>query len=321
MNSESTLVKVTDPSTIKIGYDRENDTLILDGSTYAKWQSCRRHGIFKTALKRRPVGKTAALDFGSALHEMEHAYRSTGTADVMAIAERYNLVNTDDHRNVVMLQFFYDEIQKRYPFGNDYRTIVADNGTPVLEGPFLLPLSNDGTILWAGRIDRAILFPDGSPAILDHKTSSEDSAQFWGQFDFDCSQYGYVWALQTLLGRPVDRFCIRAYFTRKSHVNKEAIRDQTYIVDPRRLAEWHSNLVIRCRSIKNTLEWLAKTQPSEYLTEVLRPAHSNWHACFAHKYGACPFTKVCLQPDLTSQATVLFSGQYELDEWSPFNTI
>lgn len=307
-------METKNPNTI-YGYDLETGVLGIDGSAVRNYLACPRRFLLSFHNRRVLAATKPALDFGSALHEMEHD-RIKGCLNLDRIIEKYHLDTVDDHRNADMLRRFNKKVEEQFP--NDFPTLMAD-GVPVVEGSFAVPLNE--RVIWLGRIDRGIVLRDGSPAILDHKTSSRDEASFWNQFEFDLSQFGYLWAAGQAYGKLIDRFVIRAYFTRKSDSPKAKgieIKEMDFVVDHRRLEQWKTFISSVTARIIEDLENVMDLGESEsYSNEC----NANWASCYAHKYGPCPYVSICRQPDLYGRQTLLEGAQFKRNDWNPLEEV
>lgn len=257
-------------------------TRFIDGSGLTEFSKCPRSWYIKNVLRLVPDTKNPALDFGSALHKAVETFHKTGDVDIDKIVEEYGLADTQDHRNAAMLADAVEEYKTLKEL--HFKTFVLD-GRPVVENSFAIPL---GDVIWCGRIDRIIELPNGNAAVLDLKTSSADSSQFWNEFEVSISQTGYLWAASQALNMDVTSLVIVAFFTRKTRTpSRWGYR--IFLRDKWQFEEWKTFVQAQSVRIRQVAESGAES--------VIQSAKfANFASCYSHKFGPCTFCNICRMP-------------------------
>jgi len=280
-----------------------------DASALGDWLKCPRRWYIKHVLRRTPSGRTPALDFGTAWHQVMETHHQgvvpVTPEQLISIGRANGLTETQDHRNQLMLEDAYAVFLKldRIP----YPPYLVD-GKPIIEGAFALPL--DDSTMYCGRIDRIVALTNGKPAVEDYKTSSANSAQFWGEFEASVAQTGYLWAATQARGELVDTFIIQGLFTLKSGITPKQLEERIFIRDYRVFDEWKAMVLSNTRR----MAVLSRFGTTEVLT---CGECCNRDACYSHKYGPCPFVAVCNMADPEARLPLLSGLGFTDYTWSP----
>jgi hypothetical protein len=137
---------------------------------------------------------------------------------------------------------------------------------------------------------------------MDHKTSS--MATNMDEFVISHQFYGYRWAVETMLQRPVDGVVINRMVCRKpTKTGIPYTLERRYIQTSRfLLEEWKQD----CLHI--IADFIESARRGYF------PKHTQW--CVG-KFGVCPFFKVCGLDGNEQRAMVLQSGEFVDNTWSP----
>lgn len=295
-----------------MGFDAAG-RLWLDGSSLTDFLHCSRRWFIKHVLRRTTTGTSPALDFGSAWHRVMELHNKHGRLDsaaIAAVAADFHLIDTEDHRNFPMLDAAYTKwLSLEHA---DFQPYLVD-GKPVIEGAFSFPLTD--SIMWCGKIDRLVQLANGKPAVIDYKTSSADSQQFWGAFEADLAQTGYLWAATQAMGTMVDTFIIQAHFTYKVPRAADVMfKERIYIRDHRVFTEWREMICHAAATMSDLYSVAADFSAEDVLCNG---AHANRAACYAHKYGPCPYISICNMPDPAARRPILNGLGFQDYRWSP----
>lgn len=241
----------------------------------------------------------------------------------------------DEYRNYDRMIDLIRNYGTTYPI-EPFTIITLPNGHPAIEVPFALPLgtipvhtelliqdmvrdSNGhlvpvGTprvqnldqikVLWTGKIDMIYSMSD-SLYILDHKSSS--IATNMVEFEISHQFYGYTWATETLLNKPVSGICINRVVVRKPSRTGIPFTFERKLIPVSRglLIEWQHDILNIIAS------YLSMSIAGHF------PKHTSW--C-AGKFGTCPFHKVCTLDTPEQREILLTSGEFAPNTWSPLST-
>jgi hypothetical protein len=297
---------------------------LIDNSSLEVFNSCARSAQFKLVNKKIPAGRRSPLEFGKAAHNaLELRYSAGGgqindfmRQEVIAKGVRYLQVDSvpepDDWRNADQMRNLLTQYLKTYevePF--DILAVEKPFSLPLCEIPIDLPDPQTGKqvktirVYWTGKIDIVAENFRKSAFVLDHKTTSMLGATFWKQFELSNQMMGYCWAATQIYERPVYSVMINVLGSRKPTKTGKGIEldrnSYHYRVD--QIESWKVN---------------TETLVADFLSHYFRsyfPMQTMW--CVG-KYGTCPYHDVCSLP-LPQQPTILNSGMYETDTWSPLN--
>jgi PD-(D/E)XK nuclease superfamily len=176
------------------------------------------------------------------------------------------------------------------------KTLILANGKPAVELSFQLDIGND--LVLCGHLDRLVNFA-GENYVLDHKTSSSTITNYYfEQYSPDNQMSLYTLAAQSIYKVPakgvmIDAVQIAVGFSKTT-------RGFTYRT-PTELQEWldETRLII---------EDIHRDVNRGYFVH-------NDKSC--HKYGGCPFRKVC-GSDPSVRPAILRS-EYVVKKWNPLS--
>jgi hypothetical protein len=240
----------------------------------------------------------------------------------------------DEYRNFDRMIDLIQTYGQQYPF-EPFDIVRLPDGRPFVEFPFSLPLGEldlggprdflvqdmvhnsegelikRGTpypktisvlkIMWMGRIDLVYTYSN-NVYIMDHKSSS--MATNMAEFEIAHQFYGYKWAVETILQRPVVGVTINRIVVRKPS------RTGTAFTCERKLIAFQEGLANEWRT--DMLHIV-----SDFVMMVQRsymPKHTAW--CVG-KFGTCQFHKVCSLDSREQREVMLESGEFEDNTWSP----
>jgi hypothetical protein len=187
------------------------------------------------------------------------------------------------------------------------QTVILDNGLPAVELSFKMELewgpdengqleTKDQPYLLCGHLDRVVNFAGGT-YVMDRKTSSSTiSNNYFDQYDPDNQMSLYTMAAKVIYKTPVkgviiDAVQIAVGFSRFS-------RGFTYRTDSQ-IEEW----------LNDTKHWFELAE--SYATEGYWPMNDK--SC--HKYGGCPFRKVCSKSPEVRQK--FLDSDFTISPWNP----
>jgi PD-(D/E)XK nuclease superfamily len=181
--------------------------------------------------------------------------------------------------------------------GDPCKTIILHNGKPAVELSFQLDIGND--LVLCGHLDRLVSFA-GENYILDHKTSSSTITNYYfEQYKPDNQMSLYTLAAQSIYKVPakgvmIDAVQIAVGFSRTT-------RGFTY------------------RTPAELEEWLNETRL--IIEDIHRDARRGYFAHndkSCHKYGGCPFRKVCGSDPSVREA--ILKSEYNVKPWNPLQS-
>jgi len=299
--------------------------LVIDNTTLESFLTCARKGFLQRIRRRLPDKPRPALDFGSAVHKaLEYRYTVAGNTDPSAEvkSEMIRLAKEElltkgipmDYRNEDYLEHVITSYNANY--GDEpFDIIRTANDVPLVEAPFAIEigvvhhshpnLPNPLRVIWTGKIDMCIVWPNASKATFDHKTSAMSGAYYFQEYSLSQPQIGYVYAARQQLDPTIDRFVINALFCRKpaasGKINLEFQREQIYVTDEM-IEEWK----------QNTLNAIGVI-----IEQDLRGYPASFKSCIS-KYGPCQYFDLCTV-SRGQREQVLSSNVYIDDKWSPLS--
>ena len=181
-----------------------------------------------------------------------------------------------------------------FGLGDPCETVILASGKPAVELSFQIDLG-DGLVL-CGHLDRLVTFA-GDSFVLDHKTSSSTVTNYYfEQFKPDNQMSLYTLAAKAIFQVPakgvmIDAVQIAVGFSRTT-------RGFTY------------------RTPVELEEWLEETRM--IIKDIHRDVNRGYFphndkSC--HKYGGCPFRKVCGSDPSVREA--ILKSEYNVRPWNP----
>ena len=178
--------------------------------------------------------------------------------------------------------------------GDPCQTVILANGKPAVELSFQLDMGY-GLVL-CGHLDRLVNFA-GESYVLDHKTSSSTiSNYYFDQFKPDNQMSLYTLAAQAIFKVPAKGVMIDAVQVAVGF--SKTTRGFTYRT-PQELEEWLEETRMIIKDIHRDVE-------RDYFPH-------NDKSC--HKYGGCPFRKVCGSDPSVREA--ILKSEYNVRHWNP----
>ena len=171
----------------------------LTNSSRNLYQECPRKFVYMHEMGIRPNKEASALAFGTAIHKLLEAHFMGAQKDlVLKLLDSLNLSPID---NVKARELFLGYVAK-WPL---LQTVAT-------EQEFSLPLLNPDssgasrTFELAGKIDAIIALEDGTHAIVEHKTTSDNigdpACDYWRRLSIDSQISGYFIGAERLGFRP-----------------------------------------------------------------------------------------------------------------------
>lgn len=305
----------------------------VDNTNKELFECCARAAEYYTIQRRERSGSKSALDFGGVIHEalvprklmmngdwndLEHgSHLDWQTAQEKIILKAYTdkPVGLDEWRTPDRALQAIQLYNKTYPIDAEPFKILPRT----VEMPFKIKLGeadldslvqiHTGSIhvkkvivYWTGKIDALVDY--GSLLVMDHKTTSVISQQYYDDFIISSQMLGYTWASRKL-GYDVKGLLLDVLGLRrpsKSGTPNEFQR-QRYFYSDEHLAEWE----------KDTFT---------HITDFLEHACRNYFAkstkwCHG-KFGECQYWDACTAlPE--QRKSILDSELYQPVTWSPLN--
>lgn len=308
--------------------------LYLDNSFMEGLTTCPRAVQYSRINKRIKASRSAALNFGSAIHlALEHRYKTYANIqpDPLLLEQQIEVLQKHfadnppeegDYRHLNWAIEIIRRYNDRYAI-EQFQLLQNEKGEVLVELPFALPLFTGEClgqkipVIYTGRIDLPIHI-DGQLFVLDHKTTSMLGSQFSLGVQMSAQQRGYAWAMQQLTQEEVRGYVINAirvkeppaYLTdpdskRKGKLTAETwwqeslVRERVYIL-PGMLDEWKRNTIALVNELFHHLS-------SDYM-----PMKTAW----CNKYGACQYCEVC-QLGQDDRGIMLSSGLFADNHWDP----
>jgi hypothetical protein len=309
-----------------------NKILAVDNTILSSWRACPRKWHYRHKLHLTKESVSPALSFGAAVHAgLAHwakvDYDVTKKDECLAIAlggmppqtvEREKEWRTPEKLVDVLEQYFAQPNQLPPLLLGGQKIIEADFALPLLkegENPNglrdLMNLTGYQDILYTGLIDFATVY-QGGEYLVDHKTFSKIEGRkeeggkrfpsyFWKLFKPHAATTGYLWALQTLLGRKLTGVMINGIGSNQYGI---CFGRQTYSYTPVEIEEWRLSTIHQCGK-------LLASQLNGNATEQF-----NTDACFS--YGSsCQFLDLCSSPPSVREG---MQALYREEEWNPLTT-
>ena len=318
----------------------------MDNSNLSTISTCPRSAFYKLILKRRKVKNRAALFFGGVIHKAlevrdleQEVLISQEVEDKMIqkMMEEYEDTEMEmgEYRTLDYAIKTVKQYNKTYKF-DALTAIQLPSGQIAVELPFALhvgnievqreilisdPDINEGAptmkyfdhikIVFTGKIDRVVR-KNGGLFLLDHKTTSMGGPTFFQEFYTSLQFKGYKWALEQIIGEPVQGVIINGLVCRpplkSGDINFTFDRDTIYL-DDTVIEEWQNSFMI---TVQEFFQYIFNQEGYD-TQEQSFPMRTNW--CSA-KYGLCEYYDVCQLPVL-QRGGMIMGGLYEPHAWSP----
>lgn len=186
-----------------ITYDREKGILFCDNTILSTFATCPLKAMISYGLDRKLQTDTNAnLEVGRAIHKaLEHYYLLDAPKVCLEVLrQEYEVWATthlfDDKRlswaniELVFKSWMDKNPQDRLPF-----RVSPEN----IEVAFGVPLNEDGSIIFTGRIDLLAHARHGSSLFaIDHKTTGQLDVRKKHEYSMTSQMTGYQWALQQM---------------------------------------------------------------------------------------------------------------------------
>jgi len=319
-----------------------SDTFLVDNSMLEFITTCPYLAYQSIVRRRRPAGDSPPLRFGAFIHNaLAYRYANEHDSELDHPIERRMLDILSDNFRATPCELegwrSYDNAVKVIRAYNTFYPkedfFVAENvatHAPYVEQPFAVDthqIIRGRRIIYTGKIDLKVVFPDHTKYTLDHKTSSVLGDTFWSDQQMTGQHRGYVWADRECTGEECTGYIVNALGCKESLANAvfdenlgqlipgltnsgraskatpvEFARQRFFTaVPPGQIDEWYENM-------------LAQVDMFLYCVEKNSfPRHTR-HCIY--KYGPCQFYNVCSLPK-ESRENALMSGAYAENTWTP----
>ncbi len=277
----------------------ENRT--FDNSMIVEYQRCQRKFYWHYLRGYTTIEKSAALVFGSSIHEAlasyyrgdDHTKATMAYMDEM-IKSGHVLPDGEDAETVAKTGVIKggDEEHRTISFGiellNDYFEKY-----PIKSEPFKVKQVEIGFALdlpsidanYGGKIDLRVDSPFGHD-IIDHKTARSMGQSFFDEFNPNGQLPGYIWGVREMYGE-CDGAWVNAIQTAKTKRNMER---QRFSYSDFSINEWLMDVEHLAESILMKAEgWYKGGDPDELLSIAFIKTRS---ACMT--YGHCDYRPLCL---------------------------
>lgn len=296
--------------------------LEVDNTSKELFETCARAAEYYSVVRRTLRADRPSLNFGSVIHKAlvprklnEENWQEKQEKVIIDYYKTYT-PPIDEWRTADRALDAIKHYNKAYPLDKEPFKVIE--GT--VELPFKIKLgeadlnasvtTHAGTffvkkviIYWTGKIDGIVDY-SGSILILDHKTTSILSANFYDDFVLSSQMHGYTWAGRHL-GYNVTGLLLDVLALRKPSRTgtPTEFQRQRYFYTEELLQEWE----------RDTFTLI--TDFLEHLCRAYFPKSPKW--CFG-KYGRCQYWDVCSQIPAQREA-MLLSDLYQPVTWSPLN--
>jgi hypothetical protein len=312
----------------------QDGALLVDNTMLEIIAECWAKVKWNRLYKRIQHKGMAAPDFGSVMHEVLN-YRYSTVKDKPVTPEVFQ------QQSALLSKWFSDhpvdeferrnenlaiELLKKY--NQKYQTepfnVLQDKeGKIVAEYPFAIPLYTARfkmaplPVIFTGKIDLPVLWEGSKLIVIDHKTDSMyfGPQRFCEELRVSNQFRGYAWAFEKASGQKVDGFCINGIPTKEPPAkpkqgldnwwNDWLVRELVYLdTQPSWREEWFSSTV----DTVDSFLW-------HYERESFPATGRFVRACT--KYGGCHYLDVCGQASEEAKLTMLESGIFVDNLWSP----
>lgn len=163
----------------------------LTNSMRSKFNACHRAFKLNYEDLRRPINKSEALNFGTAMHKLLEAYWSGKPHDFDIDAINIE----DEYMRKTIIALYGGYIEKWYE--EDYKKFETIGVEVGFEAPLMNPETGGVSKTWqlAGKIDAiAKEKSTGKILIVEHKTTSQDigtGSDYWKKLPIDGQVSGY----------------------------------------------------------------------------------------------------------------------------------
>jgi hypothetical protein len=250
-----------------------------DNSALSLFSRCPRLYQLSHLEKVAPLGRSAALDFGSLIHlGLEHYYKAlkdgaslteAATAGIMKMKDTEFIDPLDDYRTKHRALLTFADYVAHYEDDKQWTILMT-------EGPF--EVTDENGFSWGGKMDLVVKWL-GRYWIVDHKTTSRGGATFYDSFFPDPATVGYAWAASRLVGQPVTGVIINRILVHKERKKPElTFERRPFNYQPWHFSEWYAAQLDKMHDITRAHE-----------RGYFRP---NWEACVG-KYGRCAMYDLC----------------------------
>jgi len=164
-------------------------------SAIATFRNCRqKYKPRYLDLLEKDLEAPAALWIGSLVHDcLEMYHRGQPLGEVLDFIQDKRVAS--DSKNWIQCAAIMTAYARKYPQEDEFKIIALEDE---FCGPLINPTTGHSstTMELAGKVDGLIQYPDGSHAIFEHKTTSEDLEKYtkrlWSDFQtrFYCQEYG-----------------------------------------------------------------------------------------------------------------------------------
>lgn len=189
----------------------------------------------------------------------------------------------------------------KYGKGLLVKDVVHPDGSINVEDDVPLFIENLH-VNWTGIIDKVVTVHN-KIWVLDHKTTSMFGPDYFDDFELSTQPIGYQWAMEKVLGRPIDGYIIDVLVGRKPTKTGKGREFHRHFYDRSdwKLSEWP----------KNTLELV-----SDLVHNLVRGYFPQKTSHCRGKYGKCQYFDTCnLKPE--QRLMYLYSDSYQDFTWSP----
>lgn len=305
-------------------------TIHVDASAL-KESSCMLR-FYRTVVEgwREPL-QNNDVEFGSALHLFVATMKRTGgnyAAAVKAAQERYRVPMNMKPRKAYMTEQFLIktclDFWQRWIDKDQFETIKADNGEPLVELKFSWPYYEDDNlaIMIAGTIDDVSKHKQGIHALRDYKTTSMyDSTEYLSAYKLNPQLMLYTWICRQYAKKYPDSMfakiahlgfgCfIDGIFLRGKDKEPEFVRSEIFQFKDWEMDEFESELANKVANLRNMI-MLGRLNP-----QYKFPRDGILTNSCSTNYGPCKFAKVCSMPD-NEAAQIILERDYIKKPYDP----
>lgn len=276
------------------------DQAIYDGSCVKDFMFCMRHGYFRWVVGYVPSIPSVHLSWGAALHHaIEAAHLGLTENDCVQLAidltkelPEHKTKNAESASRAMRkyFQFIQTERGRTVEYHINERTVKK-----ALEVEFDFNVTPN--IVYSGRMDRIIERND-MIYVEDYKTTSMRSSNWSLEWENNFSLLGYCNATTKIVGT-----CSGVIVTLFHILTGSVGIEQEVVVNwnKERQMKYEDQLHIWCEKIYNAYQQYLNYPELAYTIYPM----SNCDKTCVHKYGFCPYYRVCVYGEEVAEQTGL----------------
>lgn len=257
----------------------------------ADFNKCPRWFFIRHVRGLRPKGESAALQFGSALHNGLAVWYKTKEKDAAldAVEQSSYIEIPGEYRTKGLVAITLHEYWEQYGEDKNWDIVLNESA---------FDLTDDEGFRWGGRLDLGVRW-NKRIWIVDHKSTSMGGPSWWNEFETAPQMAGYSWAGGKLHGERIAGVIINRIVVRRSGTSEFDRRPFRW--EPWKLEEWRDARIRDYNKLAECFE-----------TGDFPPNH---YSCIT-RYGKCPAHGVCTAPPKARETILDFDFVEDRWDWS-----